>query len=187
MSQRNAIAYLSQGLLGVGYPLLSAGDVRLGVDRGDGTAGTLRPYPEAPPDEADNALVALRALLLDRAALVALVGERIYCQNFPSAARAILPCVLLFRVGGTDDPNMDTVAFPRYEIQCAGRTQLEAQRVYAQIKPLNGQCHLEAGGHFFHFLEETAAGKDALIKVSESADWDAVLSQWTAEISKASA
>lgn len=203
MSLDRTISYLSHGLIsppgaddrdavivaaGGNYIEPLAADLRLGTVAGAGdyeVTGTLRPYPSAATAEADNTLVALRQLLLDRAALVALVDVRVYCQNLPSADVAILPCVLLYRIGGRDDPYMPTVFSPQYEIKCFGRTQAEAQRIYRTIAPLNGQSQIATEDYFFHFMEEDAAGRDTLEEVSSALNWDCVSSQWNAEVSVA--
>jgi len=58
-------AILSGGLIGGGYPLLGAGDVRLAVNRGDGVTGTL--IESAPPIAAGiQVSPSIMRLLIDR-------------------------------------------------------------------------------------------------------------------------
>jgi hypothetical protein len=173
---------------GGNYVESHASDLRLGIIVGAGAytvAGSLRPYPEAPAEVADNTLVALRALILDRDDVVALVDTRVYCQCLPSADRSILPCIQLFRLPGKDNPDIPSVSFPRYDVRCFGASQMEAQQVYTALKGLDGQVRLEAGGYFFHYLEEVSSGQDTFQQHSDASVFDCVQSQWAAEISRA--
>ena len=75
------------------------------------------------------------------AALVALVGARIYCPRLPE--NAVLPALGFFTRGGTVNPHIPDLPAPSVQFDCWGRTPIEARSVYnALYDALQGIQHI---------------------------------------------
>lgn len=169
-----------------GYELLDPADVRLGVDRGDGVLGTLRPYPEASAAAGNNPLQAIRELLLGIDDIVALVDTRVYCVSLPREPKknARFPCILVTRVSAVNDPEMLDTRTLLLDVRCYGSDRDGAEALYDVLAGLNGEVQAETANYLVHTFNEVLGGSDLREQVSESEFIDCVYSSWSAEISR---
>ncbi len=185
-TQAKPESVLSHGLVAEpSYPLLDPANVRLGVDRGDGVLGTMRPYPTA--DSADavyGPAAALRELWLDDDGIVALVGVHIYTQRLPAGGTTLFPCLLIFQNQGQNDPEIKTIEVPTLQVQIFGRSVEEAHQIYWELRRYDGEAQIPTTHFLFHTINETTGAASLLVPISDSQVWDCVSCQWSAEISR---
>ena len=73
----------------------------------------------------------IRTYLLTKAAITALVGQRIYCPRAPE--NATLPNITFFTRGGTSLPIKDGIASPSVQFQCWDDNAIGAREVYRAL------------------------------------------------------
>jgi len=73
----------------------------------------------------------LRAYLVTNAALVAVVGTRIYAPRLPE--NAVLPAIGFFTRGGTSSPYIPDLPVPSVQFDCWADNPITARNVYRKL------------------------------------------------------
>jgi hypothetical protein len=107
--------------------------------------------------------VVLRAHLAGNAALVALVGAKIYCPRLPE--NTALPAVNFFTRGGLSTPYIPGIPNPSIQIACWGSSPVAARQVYRAVyDALQGiqNVAVTTGGNTYYILSarEEVEGQD---------------------------
>jgi len=107
--------------------------------------------------------VVLRAHLAGNAALVALVGAKIYCPRLPE--NTALPAVNFFTRGGLSTPYIPGIPNPSIQIDCWGSSPVAARQVYRAVyDALQGiqNVAVTTGGNTYYILSarEEVEGQD---------------------------
>jgi hypothetical protein len=104
-----------------------------------------------------NAIV--RTYLLTDAALVALVGSRIYSPRLPD--KAALPAIGHFVRGGLSTPYVKEIISPSVQFDCWAEGPIEARQVYlALYDALQGIHNVTVGSNVILSAREEVQGQD---------------------------
>ena len=101
----------------------------------------------------------IRTYLLTDTALVALVGQRIYCPRLPE--NATLPAVGDFTRGGTSTPYSPGIPEPSVQFDCWASNPIDAREVYGTLyDALQGIQNITVGSYKILSAIEEVQGQD---------------------------
>lgn len=101
----------------------------------------------------------IRDYLLTDTALVALVGQRIYCPRLPE--NATLPAIGYFTRGGTSTPYIPGIPEPSVQFDCWASNPIDAREVYGTLyDALQGIQNITVGSYKILSAIEEVQGQD---------------------------
>ena len=90
-------------------------------------------------------IITLVQYLLGQADMTALVEQRIYGGGLPPDRADVNTAIIIRQSGGPTEIYQETIAWPRFEIRCYGRTDEEAAEVFWRMyRLINGKLNLIA-------------------------------------------
>ncbi len=130
-----------------------------------------------------NTLAGMIAILKANEGVAALVGTRVFFVS-RRISRADFPCILVRRIGGTDDIEDESAGREReslFDLHCYATTQIVADSVWDAARAMTRAGTLSAAGYRATAEVETA-GVDVPVEIDGDEVWDCVFGSIRARI-----